>query len=121
MVRAAIKCGMENCPVRDVLDRIGDQWSILILEELDGKTVRFNELLRSINDISRQMLSRTLKRLECDGYIHRELYPEIPPRTEYSLTPLGKSLLGPVQGLVTWAKDHHEEIRAARLKNATLD
>lgn len=116
---AGKKNNYANCPIRDVLDRIGDQWSLLILEELDGKKLRFNELLRNIDDISRQMLSRTLKRLESDGYVHRELFAEVPPRTEYSLTELGSSLLVPVRSLIVWATAHHAEIRAAREKFLT--
>lgn len=83
------------CPIRDVLDRIGDRWSLLILEALAQKTLRFNELHRHIDDISRQMLSRTLKRLEADGFIHRTIYAEVPPRVEYTLTPLGHSFYSP--------------------------
>ena len=82
----------QPCPIRDVLDRIGDQWSLLILESLAPGTMRFNELGREIGDISRQMLSRTLKRLETDGFVQRTLYAEVPPRVEYRLTALGRSL-----------------------------
>lgn len=70
----------QPCPIRDVLDRIGDQWSLLVLEALQGGVLRFNELNRRIDDISKQMLSRTLKRLEEDGFIRRTLYAEVPPR-----------------------------------------
>lgn len=102
------------CPIRDVLDRIGDQWSLLILQSLSRGTQRFNELSREINDISRQMLSRTLKRLEADGFVLRTLYPEVPPRVEYTLTPLGQSFLVPLQALVQWADTHHAEIQQSR-------
>ena len=81
----------QPCPIRDVLDRIGDQWSLLVLEALQGGVLRFNELNRRIDDISKQMLSRTLKRLEEDGFIRRTLYAEVPPRVEYELTNLGRS------------------------------
>ena len=80
----------QPCPIRDVLNQIGDQWSLLILEALAERTLRFNELNREIGDISRQMLSRTLKRLETDGYVSRTVYAEVPPRVEYTLTPLGR-------------------------------
>lgn len=106
----------ERCPVRGVLDRVGDQWSVLVLEMLDGRILRFNELLREIGDISRQMLSRTLKRLEEDGFVTRTLYPEVPPRVEYQLTELGQSFLVPMQALVRWADTHHALIKAARRK-----
>ncbi|MGP9807754.1 winged helix-turn-helix transcriptional regulator [Halomonas sp. AOP12-C2-37] len=106
----------QPCPIRDVLDRIGDQWSLLILEALAPGTLRFNALMREIGDISKQMLSRTLKRLEQDGFITRTLYAEVPPRVEYTLTPLGHSFLEPMQQLVAWADTHHRTIVAARLR-----
>ncbi|RYC47990.1 winged helix-turn-helix transcriptional regulator [Pectobacterium zantedeschiae] len=110
------------CPIRDVLDRIGDRWSLLILESLAEKTLRFNELSRHIDDISRQMLSRTLKRLEADGFIHRTIYAEVPPRVEYTLTSLGHSFLQPMQLLIQWADKNHAEIcrsrRQARQRDA---
>ncbi|MGR2738131.1 winged helix-turn-helix transcriptional regulator [Billgrantia sp. Q4P2] len=102
------------CPIRDVLDRIGDQWSVLVLLTLQPGTRRFNELMREIGDISKQMLSRTLKHLEQDGFITRTVYPEVPPRVEYDLTELGHSFLEPMQALVTWADTHHRTIAEAR-------
>ncbi len=104
----------QPCPIRDVLDRIGDQWSLLILEALAPGTLRFNELGREIGDISRQMLSRTLKRLEIDGFVQRTLYAEVPPRVEYTLTDLGQSFLTPMRELVKWADIHHARICQAR-------
>ncbi|MFT3813952.1 MAG: helix-turn-helix domain-containing protein [Acidovorax sp.] len=104
----------QPCPIRDVLDRIGDQWSLLVLGALEGGTLRFNELMRSIEDISKQMLSRTLKRLEQDGFVRRTLYPEVPPRVEYTLTDLGRSFLEPMRALTDWADANHRAIVAAR-------
>ena len=104
----------QPCPIRDVLDRIGDQWSLLVLEALGNETLRFNELTRKINDISKQMLSMTLKRLEQDGLISRTMFPEIPPRVEYSLTELGRSFLLPMQTLVDWADANHRAIVTSR-------
>ncbi|MCE3026638.1 helix-turn-helix domain-containing protein [Salinicola sp. DM10] len=104
----------QPCPIRDVLDRIGDQWSLLVLECLAPGTRRFNALLREIGDISKQMLSRTLKQLEQDGLVTRTVYPEVPPRVEYTLTDLGRSLLTPVAALVAWAEQHQPEVNAAR-------
>ena len=104
----------QPCPIRDVLDRIGDQWSLLILEALDGRTLRFGELLREVGDISKQMLSKTLKHLEQDGYVRRTLYPEVPPRVEYNLDELGRSFLVPMKQLVTWAAENHRAICDAR-------
>lgn len=110
----------QPCPIRDVLDRIGDQWSLLILEALAPGTLRFNALMREIGDISKQMLSRTLKQLEQDGFITRTLYPEVPPRVEYTLTPLGRSFLEPMQQLVNWADTHHRAIVTARARYQAL-
>jgi DNA-binding HxlR family transcriptional regulator len=106
----------QPCPIRDVLDRIGDQWSLLILEALEPGTLRFNALMREIGDISRQMLSRTLKQLEQDGFVTRQLYPEVPPRVEYTLTPLGHSFLQPMKQLIGWADNHHREIVESRVR-----
>jgi DNA-binding HxlR family transcriptional regulator len=104
----------QPCPIRDVLDRIGDQWSFLVLASLDGGTKRFNELMRELGDISKQMLSLTLKRLEEDGFVRRTVYAEVPPRVEYDLTPLGHSFLVPMKGLVAWADEHHRHVCEAR-------
>jgi DNA-binding HxlR family transcriptional regulator len=109
-----IRPGDHPCPIRNVLDRIGDQWSLLALEALDGRTRRFNELMRDLGDVSKQMLSQTLKRLEEDGFVRRTVYPEVPPRVEYDLTPLGNSFLVPMKGLVAWANSHHDLVRSAR-------
>lgn len=104
----------QPCPIRDVLDRIGDQWSLLVLKRLSSGTMRFNELGRAIGDISRQMLSRTLKHLEQDGLIRRTLYAEVPPRVEYDLTDLGRSFLIPLARLTIWADESHRAICEAR-------
>ena len=108
----------ERCPIRGVLDRIGDQWSYLVLSSLADGTLRFNELKRQIGDISQHMLARTLKKLEQDGLVTRTLFPVIPPRVDYTLTPLGHSLLVPMRGLVAWADENHAAIRAARRQRA---
>ncbi|MEH0873664.1 helix-turn-helix transcriptional regulator [Pectobacterium cacticida] len=108
----------QSCPIRDVLDRIGDQWSLLILNALARRIMRFNELHRGIGDVSRQTLSRTLKRLESDGYVRRTVYAEVPPRVEYELTELGRSFLNPMQALVQWAKDNHPAICMARQRSS---
>ena len=84
------------------------------MDTLAGGTQRFNELSRRIGDISKQMLSRTLKHLEEDGFVKRTLYPEIPPRVEYELTALGHSFLVPMKGLIAWADEHHRAIRESR-------
>ncbi|ATN36878.1 transcriptional regulator (plasmid) [Rhizobium sp. ACO-34A] len=104
-----------DCPIRDVLDRVGDQWTLLVLKALDGRVSRFNELGRAIPDISKQMLSRTLRRMEEDGFVTRTLHAEVPLRVEYALTDLGGSLLVPMKALIAWADENHPEIRKARL------
>ncbi|MBX5133214.1 helix-turn-helix transcriptional regulator [Rhizobium lentis] len=108
-----------GCPIRGVLDRIGDQWSLLTLEALEHEKKRFNELLREIGDVSKQMLSKTLRHLEQDGFISRTVYPEVPPRVEYELTEMGRSFLIPMKVLIGWADRNHSEILRARERNET--
>lgn len=104
-----------NCPVRNVLSRVGDKWSMLILFTLESHpTIRFKELQRNIPDISQKILTATLKTLEADGLIKREVFPEVPPRVEYSLTAKGLSLLPLIDNLLTWASDNMEDIMASR-------
>ena len=104
-----------DCPVRNVLSRVGDKWSMLVLFTLEGQpSIRFKELRRSIPDISQKILTATLKMLEADGLINREAFPEVPPRVEYSLTEKGKSLLPLIDALLSWATDNMEDIIASR-------
>ena len=102
------------CPVRDVLDCIGDRWSLLTLATLEGGTLRFTELKRAIGDISQRMLAQTLRTLERDGYVTREVHPTVPPKVEYTLTELGESLLAKVKPLIRWADENHARVRRAR-------
>lgn len=115
---AAICRSSDPLAVRELLTRIGDKWTIFLVLTLDllGGRARFSELERAIPGISQRMLSSTLKALERDGMVIRELFPEVPPRVEYELTELGRSLLRPTQGLVDWAKAHGEQVRAAQSK-----
>ena len=107
------------CPIRHVLDRFGDKWSILVVELLSLKgRMRFSEIAGSIGDISQKMLTVTLRSLEADGLISREFYPEIPPRVEYELTELGKSLIPPIENLLHWGKAHMEAILENRKRYA---
>lgn len=93
-----------DCPIRNVLARIGDKWSLLVIVTLSGaRTMRFGALQRAIPDISQKMLSVTLRTLEEDGYLTRQVYPEVPPRVEYSLTSRAQSLLACIDPLVAWA------------------
>lgn len=106
-----------NCPIRNVLSRVGDKWSMLVLFTLESNdTQRFKELQRNIPDISQKMLTVTLKMLEADGLIRREVFPEVPPRVEYSLTKKGKSLLPLIDNLLSWASENMEDIIESRRK-----
>ena len=102
------------CPIRDVLDRLGDRWTLLVLMELQSETLRFSAIKKRITDISPRMLAQTLRQLEYDGLIARKLYPTIPPKVEYRLTPLGQSMLKPVGALIDWASNNHDAVHAAR-------
>lgn len=104
----------EDCEVRQILDRIADKWSLLAIALLEGRTLRFNELRREIDGISQRMLAVTLRQLERDGLVSRTVYPQVPPRVEYALTPLGAGLHSTIQALVTWTEEHQDEVAAAR-------
>lgn len=103
------------CPaVSAILSRIGDKWSVLIVMELSGGTRRFNEIKRDVAGISQRMLTLTLRGLERDGLVARKVYDTVPPKVEYSLTELGRSLQGPVMALGEWALANRAEIHAAQ-------
>ena len=104
------------CPVRNVLDRIGDKWTLLTLVALAARPHRFSELHRAIPDISKRMLTQTLRELERDGLVEREVFPTKPPSVRYDLAPLGRSVLAPLAALVTWAEDSYPAVRAARAR-----
>jgi DNA-binding HxlR family transcriptional regulator len=108
---------VERCPaVREVLNRVGDKWSVQIVDLLGEGAMRFSDLRRAIEGISQRMLTLTLRGLERDGIITRTVFPEIPPRVEYELTKLGKTLLEPIQGLAEWAEKNRTSIQDAREK-----
>ncbi|MBQ9236790.1 MAG: helix-turn-helix transcriptional regulator [Prevotella sp.] len=101
------------CPIRQVVSRFGDKWSLLVLYSLhtsETGTLRFNELRRFMTDCSQKMLSQTLKNLEQINLVSRKVYPEVPPRTEYSLTDTGLSLMPSVFSLIEWAKVHFDDV-----------
>ncbi|WP_289740743.1 winged helix-turn-helix transcriptional regulator [Muribaculum intestinale] len=103
--------GIDSCPIRNVISRFSGKWSMLVLCVLaDNEATRFNAIRKALPDISPKVLTETLKNLENDGLIVRRLYPEIPPRVEYSLSPLGVSLMPHISGLVGWAIEHFDEI-----------
>lgn len=109
------------CPVRQVLDQVGDKWTTLIIMLLDESPARFNALRRAIPDISQRMLTQTLRNLQRDGLVARRVYPTVPPAVEYSLTPLGRSLLGPINVLAQWANENMAEVMKAREAFKTED
>ncbi|MCI6728051.1 MAG: helix-turn-helix domain-containing protein [Alloprevotella sp.] len=107
-----------DCPIRNVLSRVGDKWSLLVLYSLQHREpVRFKELQRQIPDISQKSLTQTLRTLEVDGFVTREVFPEVPPRVVYSLTPRALSFLPLVENIIKWAMENMEEIIKDREKN----
>ena len=114
-----IRLAPDDCPVRDVLNRVGDKWSVLVLHVLTDQTKRFTELKNDIDGISQRMLTVTLRGLERDGLLSRTVYPVVPPRVDYPLTDLGQSLSATINNLVEWAERSRPLIDAAR--NASCD
>ena len=113
----AAPCSSDNpasSVIRDVLSRVGDKWSLLVIALLHDRPLRFTELQRRVDGISHRMLTQTLRNLQRDGLVSRTSYAEIPPRVEYAATELGRSLAQPVLGLVGWAAENHERITSAR-------
>ena len=104
----------DDCPVRDVLNRIGDKWSLLVLHLLSDRTLRFTELRNAIDGISQRMLTVTLRGLERDGLVTRTVHPVVPPRVDYTLTDLGHSLSATIIDLVQWAECNRPHIDNAR-------
>lgn len=112
-VMADIKAEYLACPIRQVVSRFGDKWSLLVLFLLnrsDTGVLRFNEMRRLMTDCSQKMLSQTLKSLEQSHLVHREVFPEVPPRVEYSLTETGRSLMPALTALIDWGKEHFDEV-----------
>ncbi|WP_040690526.1 winged helix-turn-helix transcriptional regulator [Nocardia vinacea] len=107
-------CGDDDCGIRDVLDRLGDRWTVLVIVELSKGVRRFRELERAIPGISQRMLTLTTKRLCRDGMVERIAYPTIPPQVEYRLTDTGQSLAEAIGALADWSRDHKDRIADAR-------
>ena len=106
-----------NCPIRDILCRLGDKWSMLVLITLNvNGTMRFSDIQKTISDISQRMLTVTLRTLEADGLVSRTVYAEVPPRVEYQLTETGKTLIPHIESLVDWALEHMTGIFDSREK-----
>jgi DNA-binding HxlR family transcriptional regulator len=104
----------EDCQVRQILDRVADKWSLLVIALLENRRLRFTELRREIDGVSQRMLTVTLRSLERDGLVKRTVHPVVPPRVEYELTALGGTLHTTIRSLVTWTEAHQGEIAAAR-------
>jgi len=103
-----------NCPVRDVIDHLGDKWSTLLITVLATGPQRFNAIKRAVPDISQRMLTQTLRDLQRDGLITRHVFPTQPPSVEYRLSEMGQSLLEPLAAMIFWAEAHHPAIQRAR-------
>ena len=119
MTRVIKETVFPDCPIRNVLARICDKWSLLIIYTLNahgGEPVRFNALRKLIPDISQKMLTSTLKTLEADGYVNRKVYAEVPPRVEYSLTDRARSFIPVVENMIVWAQDNMAGILKDRNK-----
>ncbi|PRD41811.1 transcriptional regulator [Phyllobacterium phragmitis] len=104
----------ECTAVNEILSRVGDKWTVLVVNYLGNHPMRFNELRRTVSGISQKMLTTTLRGLERDGFVTRTVFPTIPPRVEYELTDLGRELLVPVRALGEWAIENEERVSAAR-------
>lgn len=110
------RVSIEKCPTREVLARVGDKWSVLVVGMLRDGPLRFSELRRSIEGISQRMLTLTLRGLERDGLVTRTVTPTIPPRVDYELTRLGRTLLEPITALAQWSEANRAAIQASRNK-----
>ncbi len=106
----------ENCPTRLVLDRIANKWTVLVIGVLMHGTKRFGELRREIGGISQKMLTQTLRGLERDGLVNRKVYPSVPPKVEYSLTPLGTTLVGLLEDIRIWSENNIQQVLKSQEK-----
>ena len=113
---AFVTDGEGSCPIREVLDRVGDTWTLLVIVNLQERPMRFNALKRAIENISQRMLTVTLRSLERDGLVQRTVRPSTPPEVEYALTDLGRSIAAPVAALAAWAVENRAAMREARAR-----
>ncbi|HEX9935871.1 MAG TPA: helix-turn-helix domain-containing protein [Longimicrobium sp.] len=114
MIEARGNVRSERCGSRRVLDLVADKWAVIVIYVLSSGTHRFGELQRAVGGVSQKMLTQTLRGLERDGLVERKVYPEVPPRVEYTLSPLGETLVEPLSALCRWAEDHLWEVERAR-------
>jgi DNA-binding HxlR family transcriptional regulator len=115
-VREPIGPAHPTCQLRDILDRVGDKWSVLVMDLLGSGPKRYSELQRAIDGISQRMLTLTLRSLERDGLVNRTVTPTSPPRVDYALTPVGETLSDQVRGLIIWAEDHRQYVADSRTR-----
>lgn len=113
-IKPVVSCGDGDCGIREVLDRIGDKWSVLVVVELAQGIRRFRQLQRAVPGISQRMLTLTVRRLERDGLVARTVYPTVPPQVEYELTATGHSLTHLVKALADWSAEHRDSIARSR-------
>lgn len=106
-----------NCPSRWVIDLIADKWTTLVVHVLAGGTQRYSDLRRSLGGVSHKMLTQTLRKLEYSGLVERVVHPVVPPMVEYSLTPLGRTLVEPLHALTRWSEEHYHEMNMAALES----
>lgn len=106
-----------KCGSQQVLERIADRWTALVIYALSKNTMRHSELQRTIGGVSQKMLTQTLRSLERDGLVTRKVYPVVPPKVEYSLTPLGRSLIEPLRAICKWAEQHLAELQSNRARH----
>ncbi|WP_308250041.1 winged helix-turn-helix transcriptional regulator [Sphaerisporangium fuscum] len=118
-MRETVGVDDSTCQLRDILDRVGDKWSVLVMTLLGGGPMRYSELQRAIEGISQRMLTLTLRSLERDGLVERNVTPTSPPRVDYTLTQVGQTLSTEVAGLMTWAEQHRDYVAASRLRYDT--
>lgn len=112
--RAMADGDLSNCPIREVIDGISGRWTSLLVSTLAERAYRFGELRRLVPDISQRMLTQTLRDLQRDGYVHREVFPTKPPSVEYSLTDFGRSMHRALAVLLDWAENNHASVKSAR-------
>ncbi|MCE2900963.1 MAG: helix-turn-helix transcriptional regulator [Gemmatimonadetes bacterium] len=110
----AAPCSVETETVRDILGSIADKWTLLVLDELDERTLRFTALQRALGGISQKMLTQTLREMERNGFVERTVYPTVPPRVEYTLTPMGRDLGEAICGVWGWTSDNYARVVDAR-------
>lgn len=107
-------CGVETETVRDVLESVADKWTLLVLDELDDQTLRFTQLQRTLGGISQKVLTQTLRAMERNGFVARTVYPTVPPKVEYALTPMGRDLGEAICGVWRWTSENYPQVISAR-------